>query len=59
MVVLGIILRSSPIPKQYLAMVYTTIGGALFLASLRYYLLLWRMVVQKEPINIKPADSLE
>ena len=37
MVTLGITLRSSPLPKPYLAVVYTTIGGALLLASFNYY----------------------
>lgn len=47
MIILGAILRSSPIPKSYLAMVYATIGGAIFLSSLHYYGLLWRLVAQK------------
>ncbi len=47
MITLGIILRNSAIPKQYLAIVYTTIGGAIFLSSFHYYAILWRMVVQK------------
>ena len=33
----GILLRSSPIPKPYLAVVYFAIGGALLQASLNYY----------------------
>lgn len=49
MVILGAILRNSPIPKQYMAIIYTTIGGAIFLSSFHYYGLLWRMVFQKEP----------
>lgn len=49
MITLGIILRNSEIPKQYLAVVYTTIGGAIFLSSFHYYGLLWRTVVQKNP----------
>ncbi len=48
MVALGIILRNSTIPKQYLAIIYTTIGGAIFLSSFHYYGLLWKMVVQKD-----------
>jgi hypothetical protein len=48
MIILGAILRSSPIPKSYLAIVYTTIGGAIFLSSLHYYGLLWRLVAQKD-----------
>ena len=49
MIILGAILRNSPIPKQYMAIIYTTIGGAIFLSSFHYYGLLWRMVFQKEP----------
>ncbi len=37
MIALGITLRHSPIPKTYLAVVYTAIGGALFLGSFHYY----------------------
>jgi hypothetical protein len=49
MIILGIALRNLPIPRLYLAILYTTIGGALFLASLQYYGCLWRMVVQRGP----------
>ena len=49
MILLGSTLRGSMIPRYYLAVLYTTIGGALFLASLSYYKLLWRTVVRKEP----------
>ena len=49
MIILGAILRNSPIPKQYMAIIYTTIGGAIFLSSFHYYGFLWRMVIQKEP----------
>lgn len=41
MVLLGITLRHSSIPKVYLAVLYITIGSALFLASLSYYRVLW------------------
>ncbi len=37
MISLGIFLRHSIIPKNYLAIVYSGIGGALFLSSFRYY----------------------
>ena len=47
MITLGVILRNSAIPKQYLAVIYTTIGGAIFLSSLHYYGLLWKMVRQE------------
>ena len=48
MITLGIILRHSPIPKHYLAIVYTTIGGALLLSSLHYYRGLWRLLILKK-----------
>ena len=38
MITLGIMLRHSPIPKPYLAVLYIGIGLGLFLASLQYYL---------------------
>jgi len=47
MIILGAFLRRSPIPKHYLSIIYTTIGGAIFLASLQYYGCLWRIVAQK------------
>ena len=47
MIVLGIALKNLPIPRPYLAIPYTMIGGALFLASLQYYGCLWRIVVQR------------
>jgi hypothetical protein len=37
MMTMGILLRGSSIPRPYLAIVYVTIGGALFLSSLSYY----------------------
>ncbi|RLC26503.1 MAG: hypothetical protein DRH21_01945 [Deltaproteobacteria bacterium] len=49
MIALGIILRHSPIPKHYLAIVYTTVGGALLLSSLHYYRKLWRLIILKKP----------
>jgi hypothetical protein len=44
MIVLGVSLRHSSIPRIYLAVVYATIGGALFLGSLLYYRHLFRLV---------------
>jgi hypothetical protein len=42
MIVIGLLLRHSPIPKLYLAVLYTGIGTALILSSIRYlrYLIL-------------------
>ncbi|RZB32135.1 MAG: hypothetical protein SRB1_01754 [Desulfobacteraceae bacterium Eth-SRB1] len=48
MITLGIILRHSPIPKRYLAIVYTTIGGALLLSSLHYYKKLRQLLILKK-----------
>jgi len=49
MITVGAAVRNLPIPKPYLATLYTTIGGALFLASLQYYGCLWRTVAQRRP----------
>jgi hypothetical protein len=48
MIAIGGALRSSPVPKPYLAIPYATIGGALLLASFLYYGRLWRITVRKE-----------
>ena len=56
MITLGIILRHSPIPKHYLAIVYTTVGGALLLSSLHYYRGLWRLLILKKPC-LPPKES--
>lgn len=37
MVTMGVLLRHSAIPKQYLAMLYIGIGTALLLSSIRYF----------------------
>jgi len=43
MIALGIFLRVySPIPKPWLAVLYIGIGGSLFLASIRYYVHVWK-----------------
>ncbi len=47
MVTLGIVLRNLEIPKPDLAVLYTAIGGALFLGSLQYYRCLWRIVTKR------------
>ena len=36
MIILGVLLRHSPIPKLYLAVLYIAIGTALILSSVRY-----------------------
>ena len=42
MVPLGYFLRHSQFPKQYLAAIYLTIGGALFISSFHYYKYIWK-----------------
>ncbi|MEW6050062.1 MAG: hypothetical protein AB1644_03250 [Candidatus Zixiibacteriota bacterium] len=37
MVLLGILLRLSPIPREYLALIYLAIGSGLFIGSFRYW----------------------
>jgi len=49
MVMLGMLLRYSPLPKPLLAVIYTTIGGALFCSSFPYYRRIWRVKVLKQP----------
>jgi hypothetical protein len=48
MIGMGYLLRHSLIRKDYLAVVYIAIGGALFLSSLHYYGTLWRLVIEKK-----------
>ena len=49
MICMGITIRRSPFPKPIIAIVYVTMGGALFLASFHYYHRLWMVKVQKRP----------
>lgn len=37
MITMGVFLRSSPMPKHYLAVVYAGFGGAMVLSSIRYF----------------------
>jgi hypothetical protein len=49
MIVLGITMRHSPIPKHFLAVIYATIGGALFFSSFHFYWRIWRVKIRKKP----------
>jgi len=42
MIGLGILLRSSPLPKKYLAVIYTGFGGAMILSSVKYYIIFFK-----------------
>jgi uncharacterized protein with PQ loop repeat len=44
MIALGMLLRHSDIPIEYLAVLYVTIGGALLLSSRLYYVRLCRLI---------------
>lgn len=45
MVCMGIILRSSPLPKHYLSIIYVGFGGAMILSSIRYYRVFIKLVI--------------
>jgi len=51
MIPLGLLLRNSPVPKPYLAVLYTAIGGGLFLASFHYYAFFYRVVWRGQAIS--------
>jgi len=55
MIALGFLLRHSPIPKLYLAVLYTGIGTALILSSVRYlrYLILTLTGKQMKPVHFR------
>jgi hypothetical protein len=47
MVSMGIGLRHSPIPKQYLSILYSGIGLALFLSGIRYFRFFFRLLLTR------------
>ena len=51
MVALGITLRHSSIPKQYLSIVYNGIGGGLFLSGIRYIRCFFRLLFESKNLN--------
>jgi hypothetical protein len=56
MISLGIWMRHSPIPKQFLGILYFGIGSALFLASLLYYLALIPGQPLYRDLDVRPPD---
>ena len=48
MITLGITIRHSPIPRHFLAVIYATIGGALFFSSFHFYWRIWRVKIKKQ-----------
>lgn len=49
MIILGITLRHSPVPRHVLSVIYATIGGALFFSSFHFYGRIWRVKIRKKP----------
>jgi len=49
MIALGVRLRHSDIPREYLAALYGTIGGALLLSSRLYYVRLRQLIFSVKP----------
>ena len=49
MITLGMVLRNSPIPRHFLAVIYAAIGGALFVSSFHFYRCIWRVKILKQP----------
>lgn len=47
MIGLGTILRSSDLPRQYLAIIYIGFGGAMILSSIRYFRIFIKLFVSK------------
>ena len=47
MVTLGLLLRHSPLPKGYLAVIYVAVGSAMLLSSLHYYAYLRQILLRK------------
>ena len=47
MIILGITLRHSQIPRHALAIIYITIGGGLFFSSFHFYWRIWRVKMRK------------
>ncbi len=45
MICMGIALRSSPLPKPYLSVIYIGFGGAMLLSSIRYYRVFFKLIV--------------
>lgn len=56
MIMLGVAFRNSPIPKHFLAVLYTAIGGALFISSFHFYRCVWRVKILKQPC-LPPKDE--
>jgi hypothetical protein len=56
MIMLGMLLRNSPIPRHFIAVVYAAVGGALFFSSFHFYRCIWRVKILKHPC-MPPKDD--
>ncbi len=57
MMALGMILRNSSLPHAYLAVIYITIGAALFLSSLHYYPHFWKSFSARPLADVSSPES--
>jgi len=58
MVTAGVLLRNSSFRKDFLAVIYTAMGGALVLASVQFYVWFIRIALGQEPcLPIDQSDS--
>ncbi len=44
MITMGLVLRSSQLPRPYLAVIYLGFGGAMFLSSIRYFRVFLKLI---------------
>lgn len=49
MIIMGVTIRRSALPKQFLAVVYLAMGGALFLSSFQYFRRIWSVKIKRRP----------
>jgi hypothetical protein len=49
MVGMGIALRASSLPREYIAVIYIGFGGAMLLSSFRYYRISYRLAAKPPP----------
>ncbi len=59
MVTLGILLRSSPIPKHFLAALYIGIGGGLVLSSSGYFITIYQSIKNKKGDKQEEEEKIE
>ncbi|OFY05480.1 MAG: hypothetical protein A2X05_09370 [Bacteroidetes bacterium GWE2_41_25] len=58
MVSMGIFLRNSPLPKEYLSVIYTGIGLGLFLSGIRYFRFFFELLTIKKNLTDMPGKKM-